>query len=80
MDRDDEGLGERLAVGGAREDPVPGGESDARDLVVVGDIVRRGRAAADLDVVVVACQAAVGGDVQRLFGAVGGEVARPDDA
>jgi hypothetical protein len=37
IDRDDEGLVERLAVGGAREDPVLGGELDARDLLVVAE-------------------------------------------
>jgi hypothetical protein len=37
IDRDDEGLGERLAVGVAREDPVLGGEPDARHVVVVGE-------------------------------------------
>jgi hypothetical protein len=72
--------GKRLAVGGAREDPVPGGEPDARDLVVVEDVVRGVRAATDLDVVVVARQEAVLVEVQRLLGAVGGEIARPDDA
>jgi hypothetical protein len=29
IDRDDEGLGERLAVGGAGQDPVFGGDHDA---------------------------------------------------
>src|SRR6185436_20299531 len=77
IDRDDEGLGERLAVGRAREDPVLGGKADARDLLVVGDVVRRARAAADLDLVVVPREEAVVVEVERLLGAVGGEVARP---
>ena len=33
IDRDEQGLGQRLAVGGAWKDPVLGGEPDARPLV-----------------------------------------------
>jgi hypothetical protein len=34
LDRDDQWLGERLAIGGTRVDPVLSGNPDARDFVV----------------------------------------------
>src|SRR2546430_7403578 len=77
IDRDDERLGERLAVWRSRKDLVLGGDHDAGHLRVVGDVVRGAGAAHDLDVVVMAPDQAVVTDVQCLLGAVRGKVARP---
>jgi hypothetical protein len=52
---DDEQLGQRPAVGVAREDPVRGQQPDAGDLVV-GDVLGRSDAADDLELVVVGRQ------------------------
>src|SRR5438132_13865967 len=47
---------------------------------LVGEVVGSARAAADLHLIAMACQEAVGGDGQRLFRAVSREVARPHNA
>jgi hypothetical protein len=59
---------------------VLAGEPDARDFDVVGDVVRRAGTVGALDIVVVTRQEPLVVEMQCLLGAVGGEVARPDDA
>lgn len=54
------------------QDPVFGGDHDVVDVEVIGEVVRCGCAAADLDVVVVTYHEPIGRKVQGLFGAVGG--------
>ena len=77
--RDQERLAERLALRSSREDPVFGGDHDAGYLRVVGHEMGASGAALDVDVVVVASDEAVATEVQRLLGAVGGQVAGPDN-
>ncbi|EEF27314.1 conserved hypothetical protein [Ricinus communis] len=63
-------------VGVAHVDQVAGRHADAVEGAVVVEVVHRRRAAADVDIVVVASQLAVLGKVEGLFAAVGGDAVR----
>jgi len=68
IDRDDEGLRERLSEGIPREDPMPRGELDPTDLVVGVHVMSRTRTPADLDVVIVPRRMNSGGRFNRVRG------------
>src|SRR6185312_10660959 len=80
IDCDEQWLWHLLPVRCSWIDSVLGREHDPGHLCVIGEVMRGGAAALDLDVVVVAAEQAVRPDVQSLFRAVRRQITRPHDA
>src|ERR1700728_83550 len=71
VDRHDQRFGRGMAVRLKTEDPMLRRKDDARELLDIGDVVRRSYVAADVHVVIVALQQSLLIEVQRLLCAVG---------